>query len=212
LTTQAGCDRLCVMKIHVPSGTPSLEEQASPFPDNSPASHGQGNHSAVGGPGRPSGVSSALRLRIQRVARMRVAGIKDSVIQLREGITAPAFHYLINLPEYKEVEEALFDGTISAMDRAIAGNVETLRHEVRSAVPAALRTVIEVANQRRDLKTALAASLELLDRDPDRVAQKSKLSEIPIDGVRLPDNIIDQVSKEADNVVNEVNKPKQVVQ
>lgn len=192
------------MKINVPQA--ELTEQ-NPFPDNSPVNNGQGNHTALGGPGRPAGVSSALRLRIQRVARMRVAGIKDSVIQLREGITPPAFHYLINLPEYKEVEDAVFDGQISAMDRAIAGNVETLRQEVRGAVPAALRTVIEVANQRRDLKTALAASLELLDRDPDRVAQKSKPSEIPVDGVRLPDNIIDMVSKEADKVSTEVNNP-----
>jgi hypothetical protein len=185
------------MKINCPDG--------NPFPDNTPISRGQGNHSAVGGPGHPGGLNSAMKLRIQRVARMRVAGIKDQVIQLREGITAPSFHYLIGLPEYKEVEDALFEGTISAMDRAIAGNVEALRTEVRGAVPAALRTVIEVANQRRDLKTALAASLELLDRDPDRVAQKSKPSEIPVDGVRLPDNIIDMVSKEADRVVSEVN-------
>src|SRR5882724_3018691 len=142
------------MKIHVPNGNvATLMDEASPFPDNSPINNGQGNHQAVGGPGRPAGVSSALRLRIQRVARMRVAGIKDQVIQLREGITAPAFLYLTKLPEYQEVEESLFDGAISAMDRAIAGNVETLRNEVRGAVPAALRTVIEVANQRRDLKT-----------------------------------------------------------
>ena len=189
------------MKINVPNAVCEVFEV-----DNSPVSHGQGNHSAVGGPGHPGGLNSAIRLRIQRVARMRVAGIKDTVIQLREGITPPAFHYLINLPEYKEVEESLFDGAISAMDRAIAGNVETLRNEVRGAVPAALRTVIEVANQRRDLKTALAASLELLDRDPDRVAQKSKPSEVPIEGYRIPDNVIDVVSKEADKVSNEVNK------
>lgn len=190
------------MKIHVdntPIGMPSG------LPDNSPVSAGQGNHSAAGGPGRNPGVSSALRLRIGRVARMRVAGIRDSVIQIREGITAPAFQYLIKLDEYKEVEDALYEGTISEMDKAIAGNVEILRHEVRTAVPAALRTIIEVANQRRDLKTALAASLELLDRDPDRVAQKSKPSEIPIEGVRLPDTIIDMVSKEADKVGMEVN-------
>ncbi len=192
------------MKIHCPSS------DVNPFPDNAPLSNGQGNHQAQGGPGRLPGISSQLRLRIQRVARMRVAGIKDQVIQIREGITAPAFQYLIKLPEYKEVEDALFDGAISAMDRAIAGNVETLRNEVRGAVPAALRTVIEVANQRRDLKTALAASLELLDRDPDRVAQKSKLSETPIDGVRLPDGVIDVVSKEADTVVNEINGSKRI--
>lgn len=188
------------MKINCPQA-----DLGSPFPDNSPVSAGQGNHSALGGPGRGAGISSAIRLRIQRVARMRVAGIKDSVIQLREGVTPPAFHYLINLPEYKEVEDAVFDGTISKMDAALAGNVDELRREVRGAVPAALRTVIEVANQRRDLKTALAASLELLDRDPDRVAQKSKPNEIPIDGIRLPDGIIDVVSKEADKVSNEVN-------
>jgi hypothetical protein len=190
------------VKINVP------QADCSVFPDNTPVSAGQGNHSATGGPGHPGGINSQIRMRIQRVARMRVAGIKDSVIQLREGVTPPAFHYLINLPEYKEVEEALFEGTISSMDRAIAGNVEALRTEVRGAVPAALRTVIEVANQRRDLKTALAASLELLDRDPDRVAQKSKPSELPIEGVRLPDNVIDIVSKEADKVVGEVNNSK----
>lgn len=182
------------MKIHIGDNN----EAVAP-------SKASGNHNAQGGPGRLPGVSSAVRLRIQRVARMRVAGIKDSVIQLREGITAPAFQYLIKLPEYLEVEESVFDGQISAMDKAIAGNVEILRHEVRTAVPAALRTVIEVANQRRDLKTALAASLELLDRDPDRVAQKSKPSEVPVDGVRLSDNIIDVVSKEADKVSDEVN-------
>jgi len=203
------------MKIHVPNGMTGgvnavLEAELSPFPDNSPINNGQGNHQAVGGPGRPGGVSSQLRLRIQRVARMRVAGIKDQVIQLREGITPPAFHYLINLEEYKDVEQALFDGAISAMDRAIAGNVETLRNEVRGAVPAALRTVIEVANQRRDLKTALAASLELLDRDPDRVAQRSKPSESMIDAVRLPDGVIDVVSKEADKVVTEINNGKRI--
>ena len=196
------------MKIHVPSATGVAEA----LPDNSPVSHGQGNHTASGGPGRLPGVSSALRLRIQRVARMRVAGIKDSVIQAREGITPAAFQYLVKLPEYLEVEEAVFDGTISEMDKALAGNVDLLRHEVRTAVPAALRTVIEVANQRRDLKTALAASLELLDRDHDRVAQKSKPSELPVDGVRLPDGIIDIVSKEADKVSNEVNKPKETIQ
>lgn len=190
------------MKIHVPS--------TDVLPANGPINNGQGNHQAQGGPGRLPGVSSALRLRIQRVARMRVAGIKDQVIQIREGITAPAFQYLIKLPEYIEVEEAVFDGCVSAMDKAIAGNVEALRHEVRGAVPAALRTVIEVANQRRDLKTALAASLELLDRDPDRVAQKSKPSEIPIDGVRLPDGVIDIVSKEADKVTEEINNSKRV--
>jgi hypothetical protein len=188
------------MKISVPAFGDS-----NPFPDNSPVNNGQGNHNAQGGTGHPGGLNSAIRLRIQRVARMRVAGIKDQVIQLREGINPPAFHYLIGLPEYKEVEESIFDGAISAMDRAIAGNVETLRQEVRGAVPAALRTVIEVANQRRDLKTALAASLELLDRDPDRVAQKSKPSEQSIEGVRLPDGVIDVVSKEADKVVGEIN-------
>jgi hypothetical protein len=192
-----------IVKIHCPSSSSSL-------PNNTPVSAGQGNHQATGGPGRPGGLSAQLRMRIERVARMRVAGIKDSVIQIREGITPPAFHYLVNLDEYKDKEESLFHGAISQMDQAIAGNVDLLRHEVRTAIPAALRTVIEVANQRRDLKTALAASLELLDRDPDRVAQKSKPSEIPIDGVRLPDGVIDMVSKEADKTVGEINNTKRL--
>jgi hypothetical protein len=193
------------MKIHVPSSGEDYK-----MPDNSPVSHGQGNHSALGGPGRAPGVSDALKLRIERVARMRVAGIKDQVIQLREGITAPAFHYLVNLDEYKQVQDSIFTSTLSAMDRAIAGNVELLRQEVRNNIPSALRTVIEVANQRKDLRTALAASLELLDRDPDRVAQKSKLQEVSVEGNRLPSEVIDVVSREADKVVSEINTTKGV--
>jgi hypothetical protein len=195
------------MKIHVPSATDTTSPE-NPFPDNSPQSRGQGNHEAVGGPGRPVGVSSQLQLRIERVARMRVAGIRDLVIQSKEGITGPAFHYLINLPEYKEVEEFLFKATLCKMDAAIAGNVDLLRQELRQAIPSALRTVIEVANQRKDLRTALAASLEMLDRDPDRVAQKSKPQELNVDATRLSGEVIDIASKEADKVVTEINTTK----
>lgn len=173
-------------------------------------SAGQGNHFATGGPGRAPGLSEQLRLRIERVARMRVAGLKDADIQAREGITAPAFHYLVNLEEYKARQEEILKENLSKMDHVLAGNVEALRQEVRSAVPSALRTIIEVANQRKDLKTALAASLELLDRDPDRVAQKCKPSEIPVDGYRIPDSVIDVVSKEADKVASEISNSKRL--
>lgn len=173
-------------------------------------SNGQGNHFATGGPGRAPGLSEQLRLRIERVARMRVAGLKDADIQSREGITAPAFHYLVNLDEYKVRQDEILKENLSKMDNVLAGNVEALRNEIRNSVPSALRTIIEVANQRKDLKTALAASLELLDRDPDRVAQKCKPSEIPVDGYRLPDNVIDVVSKEADKVATEINNSKRL--
>ncbi len=174
-----------------------------------------GNHFATGGPGRgPGGVNSAIRIRIEKVARMRVNGMRDVRIQELLGIQAPAFKYLINLPEYKDVEEQILLGHLTEIDKATAGQVNILHQQLREAVPSALRGLIEVANQRRDLRTALSAQLEILDREPDRIASKSsnRNGEIPIEGVRLPDGVIDIASRNGDSVITELANKKERVQ
>lgn len=163
----------------------------------------------MGGPGRPVGqLNTQTWLRIQRVARMEIVGISDRSICENEQMDYPALKYLRTLAEYQEVKEDLLQGHLTEMDKAMAGKVDIMRQEVRQAVPSALRCLIDVVNQRRDLRTALAAASELLDRDPDRVFLKSKdpSGVSSGDGVRLPDTILDNVSNEAAQVADDMKK------
>lgn len=153
------------------------------------------------GPGRPSGsMNTQTWLRIQRVARMEVVGIADRLICENEKFDQASLTYLRKLPEYQEVKENLLQGHLTEMDRAMAGKVDVMRQSIRSAVPAALRCLVDAATQRRDLKAALSASIEILDRDPDRAFLKSKdPSAVAFtSGAGLPDIIVDSVSAEAD--------------
>lgn len=165
----------------------------------------------IGGPGRGLGVlNTQTWLRIQRIARMEVVGISDRMICDNERIDYPQLRYLRSLSEYQEVKEDLLQGHLTEMDKAMAGKVDIIRQEVRAAVPSALRCIIEVANQRRDLRTALQASIELLKRDPDRTLMSSDESSTAqlTDSVRLPDAIVDSVSSEADKMASSIRKDK----
>jgi hypothetical protein len=160
-----------------------------------------------GGPGRPTGaLNSQMKIRIEKVARMRVQGVKDHVIQRILDINPPAFKYLINLVEYQEVEEQILSGHLTDLDKATAGQADVLRQQAREAVPTALRTLVEAASQRRDLRTALAAAGELLDRDPDRLFTKSSKGALEQGPVlhRVPQGVIDITTSEADEVLNDL--------
>src|SRR5208282_3000103 len=108
------------------------------------------------------------KMRMEQVARYRVAGCKDALIAQLVGLTQAGLAVLVAGPEYKEIETAVFTGQISDLDRALAGKVKAIQEEARIAVPAALRTLVEACNQRRDLKTALAAAKTIIEIDPDQ--------------------------------------------
>jgi hypothetical protein len=123
---------------------------------------------------------SKVDLRIPQIARMRVAGHRDAIIAQTVGLTPAGLARILALPEYKDVEQAVLQGTISKMDMALAGRADLLRQEFKVGVPLAMRTLLEAVQQRRDLRAALEASKELLDRDPDRVfAKASRQPEAP---------------------------------
>lgn len=158
--------------------------------------------------GRPAGVMNTQTLmRMQRVARMEIAGVSDSAICKAEGFDYPALKYLRSLDEFKELRQDLLEGHLTEMDRALAGRVDILRQEVRQAVPSALRCLIDVVNQRKDLRTALAAAGELLDRDPDKTFLKTKDNGNGVDNsgsVSIPDTLMQSVTDQADSVTKSV--------
>lgn len=157
----------------------------------------------------PGMLHAQTKIRIEQIARYRIAGVRDQKIAELLNITPAVLKFITDKPEYKNTEEALLVGHLTEMDIAIAGKVEPLRNQMRSAVPSALRCLIEVANQRRDLRTALAASVEILKRDPDRALPQESTNGDMIEHT-LPVEVLNASIKESEtlrqNVLTEVTK------
>ena len=144
---------------------------------------------------------SKVDIRIPQIARMRVAGHKDAFIASVVGLTPAGLARIVSLPEYKDVENAVLSGTISKMDMALAGRADLLRQEFKVGVPLAMRTLLEAVQQRRDLRAALEASKELLDRDPDRVFVKASRSETAAQqSITIPGEVLTALAPSADSV------------
>lgn len=155
----------------------------------------------------PGSLHSLTKIRIEQIARYRVAGVRDGKIAELLSIPIASFRQIVQMPEYKDVEEALLVGQLTQMDLALAGRVEPLRQEVRNAVPAALRCLVDACNQRRDLRTALAASVEILKRDPDQVAPDLGRTRGE-DGIRtidsIPESLMSETAKQADDTAQKL--------
>jgi hypothetical protein len=179
-------------------------------PGSSPNTSGSTN----GTSGPPVGsLHAQTKIRIEQIARYRIAGIRDFRIAEILKISPAALKFITEKTEYKEVEEALLIGHLTEMDLALAGHIDPLRQEVRNAVPAALRCLVDAVNQRRDLRTALAASVEILKRDPDRVApdlergSAQRGDEEFLSGLRtIPQSLMDETAKTADVVATQITR------
>lgn len=137
-------------------------------------------------------------IKIPQVARWRIAGITDRKIADMLGMSVSGLARLLASPEYQDYEAALMNGHLSAMDRALAGKVEAIHNECRQAVPAALRCLVDTVTQRRDLKAAMAAAKEILDRDPDRTLPASPDQEAVAPGV--PASVLDSAAEEGNRI------------
>lgn len=146
-------------------------------------------------------------IKIPQIARWRVAGVTDIRIAQLMQMTLSGLARILATPEYIEYEAALMNGHLSAMDAALAGKVEEIRGECRKAVPAALRCLVDTVTQRRDLKAAMAAAKEILDRDPDRtLVEASQTSIAPGVPVEILDAAVEEGNKIAQSY--EVKDPK----
>jgi len=145
-----------------------------------------------------------MLLKIAQIARMRTAGIKDVQIARALNITNSGLQRILRTHEYIDYEEAYFQGHLSKMDEKMAGKIDLLNRHMRAAVPMALRTIMDVAMQRKDLKSALAASKEILDRDPDRTFNADVTHDAP--GAGLPTALFESLVKDADGVAVAVKK------
>jgi hypothetical protein len=146
-----------------------------------------------------SNLHAQTKIRIEQIARMRIAGLRDTKICEVLKMSPAVLHFITAKVEYKETEEALLLGHLTEMDQALTGKVDELRFQMKCAVPAAMRCILETVNQRRDLRTALAASLEVFKLDPDRTFSVPKPNgEGPMNV--LPDSVMIETVKHSEEV------------
>lgn len=133
-----------------------------------------------------------------------MAGHKDSVIAASVGLTPAGLARIVALPEYRDLEQSVLDGTISAMDQALVGKADLIKNMYREAVPLAIRAQLDAVVQRRDLRAALAAAKDILNRDPDHTLPESKPDSVTQPG--LSDDQIKALSGDADKAAEQVRK------
>jgi len=159
--------------------------------------------------GRPSGPQGQsqqrLNIKIPQIARWRIAGLTEAQIAKLLGMTPQGVQVIVKSQDYVDYEAALLNKHLAKMDAALEGRVDVIQNEIRGAVPGALRCLIDVASQRKDLKAAIAASKELLDRDPDRTLTVSKSDEAIAPGV--PAAVLDAAVTEGNNIASTYSTP-----
>jgi hypothetical protein len=149
-------------------------------------------------PGLKPTAYAKTNIKIPQIVRWRVAGISDVKIQKMLGMSSSGLAQILATPEYIEEEAAYLNGHLSAMDRALAGKVEAIHQSMRQAVPAALRCLVDTVTQRRDLKAAMQAAKEILDRDPDRTLVTSTSDEAVAPGI--PAEVIEAAAAEGNAI------------
>ncbi len=148
-------------------------------------------------------LSPRSNIKIQQIARMRVAGIKDVVIASHLGYSTSGLARILKLPDYQELEEAILSGVISKMDESLAGRSEAMHEEFAVGVPLAMRALLDAARQRKDVKASISAAAEILERDPKRTFSKRKEDQ-PFDRseLNLPEAILATTERIGDEVAN----------
>lgn len=150
-------------------------------------------------------MKATILYKLHQIARLRLfSGMKDHAVATLVGLSSSGLSRIIALPEYQEVEQRLLEGGIDKLDEALAGKQEEMRKVFAPAVPAAMQTLLEAVKQRKDLRTAVAAAVEVLDRDPDKTFAKASKAEGAVSRVPIPSGVLGQAIAATKEVANAV--------
>lgn len=159
-------------------------------------------------------MKATILYKLNQIARLRLfSGLKDFQVAQLIGLSQGGLSRIIALPEYQEMEAALLETGITKLDEAVAGKAEEMKKLFAPAVPAAMRTLMETVTQRRDLRAAVAASIEVLDRDPEHTfskASRNAIGESPQH--QVPSGVLSQAIAATTSVANAVAAGAKVIQ
>lgn len=128
------------------------------------------------------------------------------------GLTVSGLHTIKQRPEYKELIRNLMAGAQVQYDNALALDVDKMKEEFAVGVPTAMRTLVEACTQRKDLKTAIEASKELLDRDPKRTFVKpGQRTGSGAEAPQLSEGVLNGFAGTADKIASTLATPREKV-
>ena len=144
-----------------------------------------------------------VHIKIEQIARLRAAGsISDDRIATLLGLTRAGLSRILALPEYQEAEQAALTGVVTKMDEALAGRANEIRKVYAVGVPLAMKAMLEMVQQKKDLRQRLEAAKEILDRDPQHTYSKNAV-ELP-NGASLPADLVAGIVADAEVVTQEI--------
>jgi hypothetical protein len=153
-------------------------------------------------------MQSKVLAKIEQIARYRVLGMRDSRVAQILGMSYGGLSRILATPEYKQIEASVRISLVGKLDAKVEQQrvsiiEQQMREDLANAVPDALKFIIDTARQGQDLRARLAASREVLDRDPKRLFVKASRNEVVNPNAQsLPDAVLANVRSEADKATD----------
>jgi hypothetical protein len=134
--------------------------------------------------------------------------MKDTRIAQILGMSYGGLSRILATDQYKQIEESVRIQLVGKMDgqlekQRVSIMEKQMREQLAEAVPDALKFIIDTCRQGSDLRARLAASKEVLDRDPKRLFIKASRNEpASTTASNLPDQVLSNVRDEADKATD----------
>ena len=145
-------------------------------------------------------MQSKVLAKIEQIARWRVAGVKDSVIAQKLGMSYGGLTRILQTELYKKREAEVRHMLTGKMDQVLVEDrTAILKNELKDAVPDALRFIIDQCRQGADMRARMAAAKEVLDRDPTKTFSKTARAEgeNPTSPSGLPEGVLSAAKRES---------------
>ena len=114
-------------------------------------------------------VQRKLLLRMEQIARYRVAMLPTYKIAALVGMSEQGLYHLMHRPEYIQVENEVRSTVLEDMDAQMQEDrMRALRRDFDKVIPEVFNTVVQTMRQTKDLRSRMAAAIFLADRDPGR--------------------------------------------
>lgn len=147
-------------------------------------------------------MTDKVQILIELVARLRVARLGDESIAKRLGLSRSGLSRILSTPEYKAEQDKVLREVTGQLDSVLKARSDYLAQEFSAkAVPEAMKGLLDVVRQRKDLRSCLMAAKEILDRDTNEtlpVKSSSAKSGGPVvNATKISDTMLDQIASEA---------------
>lgn len=146
-------------------------------------------------------MNSQVKIKAEQIARMIVAGKKATQIALEMNMSYGGLQRILACPEYKAIENDVRATNLGNMDASLAKRAQLVK-DLDDAVPDAMQCLIDAVKQKRDLRMALQAATQVLDRDPRKQFTKQTQAEAARNPASqtpsLPQSMLDSIMTDAD--------------